>query len=634
MKDRELRTTMCNATFARALGKQPRDVVGKTDVENGWDPELVHGNPAKGIRGFEQDDREALAGRVVHNPYDPANVGDEVRVFDTHKLPVRDAEGRIAGVLGIARDITDRTRAEAALRRSEAQSRKIIDASPVPYALNDEHQNITYLNPAFVRTFGYELTDIPTLAEWWPRAYPDPDYRRWVVEAWTSGFEAAKRAGTEPEPLEVRIRCKDGADRTALVSAASLGEDLGGVHLVILYDITERKRAEEEQRLLEEQARHAQKLESLGILAGGIAHDFNNMLQGILGHAELALHDLPPGSRAALALREVVRTSRSCAGLTNQMLAYAGKGRFEVEDVALSGLVEDMRGLLLASLPRKVMLELELSAGGHAISGDPSQLRQVVLNLVINAGEAIGDRPGQVRVAVFAARCERGCACRAPFPRANDWPAREVVALEVRDTGAGMDPATAARAFEPFFSTKLAGRGLGLAAVHGILKGHRAGVKVASTPGRGTTFTVHFPALERAAGPADGLPAATGWRGRGTVLLADDEETIRRCGRVALEELGFTVLLASDGAEAVELLGRHAAEVTCAVLDLAMPRMDGVETLLALRQLRPDLPVLLTSGYGQEAVGTRLAGQGRWAFVAKPYELARLASSLRELLGS
>lgn len=635
MKDRALRTTMCNATFARALGKEPRDVVGKTDVENGWDPELVHGNPAKGIRGFEQDDRDALAGRAVHNPYDPANVGGEVRIFDTQKLPVRDAAGNVEWVLGISRDITDRARVEAALRASEAQFRKIIDVSPVPYALNDEHGNITYLNPAFVRTFGYERADIPTLADWWPRAYPDPRYREEVATGWGARLDEARRTGVLV-PQEVTICCKDGTRRTALISASPLGDGFAGLHLVILYDITERKRVEEERRGLEERARNAQKLESLGILAGGVAHDVNNMLQGILGHAELALGQLPPGAPARRALDEVVTSARSCAGLTTQLLAYAGKGRFVVEDVSLARLVEDMRGLLLASVPKKATLELDLPADVPAVAADPSQLRQVVLNLVVNAGEAIGDRPGHIRVAVSGQRCAARCPCRELFPAADERSDRDVVSLVVTDTGDGMDEATRGRIFEPFFSTKFAGRGLGLAAVHGILRRHGAGARVESAPGRGTTFTVHFPAVAgaRERRPAPAGPPAAEWRGRGTVVFADDEPAIRRFGRVALEGLGFTVVAACDGAEAIELCVRHRAELVCVVLDLAMPKLDGVETLASLRKLGVDVPVLLTSGYSQETFDARIADRGAWAFIHKPYALDKLVTTLRGLLGA
>lgn len=635
MKDRDLRTTMCNASFARALGKQPHDVVGRTDVENGWDPELVHGDPARGIRGFAQDDQEALAGRRVHNPHDLANIEGEIRVFDTHKLPVKDARGAVSWVLGVSRDITDRTRAEEAVRRSEAQFRKIIDVSPVPYALCDERENVLYLNPAFVRSFGYELGDVPTLGHWWPQAYPDPVYREWIATTWLARLDKARQDGTEPAPLEATIRCKDGASRTALCSAVSLGQDFGGVYLVILYDITERMRAEEERRLLESRAQHAQKLESLGLLAGGIAHDFNNMLQGIIGHAELSLVDLPPASSARRAVEEVIKTARGCVGLTSQMLAYSGRGQLVVEDVSLPRLVEDMHALLVASLSKKSALDVDLPAGARAISADPSQLRQVLLNLVINAGEAIRDRPGRVTVSVSEGRCAVECPCRERIPAASEWPARDVVQLVVTDTGEGMDEATRDRVFEPFFSTKFPGRGLGLAAVQGILRAHRAGVGVESAPGRGTTFTVHFPALDRLAAimPVAGA-AERPWRGRGTVLFADDEVAIRRFGRAALEHLGFTVLTASDGVEATELFQEHAAEIVCAILDLTMPGLDGLEAHAALRRLRPDVPVLLTSGYSEEAVSGRAPDTGPCAFIQKPYDLSTLTAKVRALLGS
>lgn len=542
------------------------------------------------------------------------------------------ARARIAELEG--RGVADRTGVEAALRRSEEQFKRVIDVSPIPYALCDGAQNVIYLNPAFVRVFGYELADVPTLGDWWPKAYPDPAYREWVATTWLARLEKAREEGnTALEPLEVNICCKDGARRTSLASAASLGDDFSGVYLVLLYDITERMRAEEERRALEQQANHAQRLESLGVLAGGIAHDFNNMLQAILGNAEVALCELQAGSSARRAVEEVVLTAKTCAGLTTQMLAYSGKGKFVVEQLDVSQLVQGMHNLLRTSVHKNTTLALELPAQARAISADASQLGQVLLNLVINGGEAIGERPGRVTISVREARCPRQCPCRALHPAAREWPDRDVVTLAVTDTGVGMDAATLARIFEPFFSTKFAGRGLGLAAVQGILRGHDAGLEVESAPGRGTTFRVHFPAQERLARTRPGAsPTEGGWRGYGTVLFVDDEQALRRLGRTALEAHGFTVVTAADDVEAMALFAQHEAAVVCAVLDLVMPGLGGLELRAALRKRRPDLPILLISGYGAEVLGPRHEDVAACAFLQKPFSLSALAEKVRALV--
>ena len=397
-------------------------------------------------------------------------------------------------------------------------------------------------------------------------------------------------------------------------------------------DITERKQGEAQRRKLEAQMQHTQKLESLGVLAGGIAHDFNNILTAILGNIDLARSDLPSSHPSRESLGEAAKASRRAAELCRQMLAYAGKGRFVSEVLDLNQLLRDMVHMIEVSISKSVSLQWNLAASLPPVSADPSQLRQVVMNLLINASEAFSGQKGLITLATGALDCTRA-------DLADQWlhdplPEGRYIFFEVADTGCGMDQQTLARIFDPFFSTKFTGRGLGLAAVLGIVHAHRGAIKVHSESGRGTTFRVFLPA-------ASGSPTLTrdaaettpGWRASGTVLLVDDEEGIRVLARRMLERFGFHVLTAANGVEALEVFRANSEKVTVVLLDLTMPQMDGETTLRELLRLRHDVRVVLSSGYDENDVTQRLGGQGMAGFVQKPYTKENLAAVLKQVVG-
>jgi PAS domain S-box-containing protein len=388
--------------------------------------------------------------------------------------------------------------------------------------------------------------------------------------------------------------------------------------------------AEQQRHALETKVQQTQKLESLGLLAGGVAHDFNNLLTAILGHANLALMDLAPESPARDSLREIDKASGRAAELCRQMLAYAGKGRFVVEPINLSRLIEEMAHLLHVSISKKVLLRCQLTGELPAIEADPAQMRQIVMNLVINAAEAIGETDGVIRISTGVMQCS---ADYLGGSRLIEPPAPgPFVFLEVADTGCGMDAETLGRIFDPFFTTKFTGRGLGLAAVLGIVRSHRGTLKVESERGRGTTFRVLFPASAKAAAAADPGGNAPPWRGAGTILLVDDEEPVRTVTGRMLERCGFTVLRASDGREGLERFRAHAAEIVCVLLDLAMPGMDGEETFRELRRIQPRVRVVLASGYSDQEISQRFQGTGLAGFIEKPYRVEALAAKLRGVL--
>jgi PAS domain S-box-containing protein len=388
--------------------------------------------------------------------------------------------------------------------------------------------------------------------------------------------------------------------------------------------------AEEGRRKLEAQMQQAQKLESLGILAGGIAHDFNNLLTATLGHADLALANLPPESPIRENLKEIDDASRRAAELCRQMLAYSGRGKFVVELINLSRLAQELTHLLQVSVSKKTALRRHFAADLPAIEADPAQVRQVVMNLVINASEAIGDNEGVIAISTGAMHCDE-VYLRGSYLAESVSPGTYVY-FEVTDTGCGMDAETRSKMFDPFFTTKFAGRGLGLAAVLGIVRSHKGAIKMNSEPGKGTTFRVLFPASTKTAKRPEPDVASGLWRGSGTILVVDDEEPVRVVAKKMMERWGFHVLTAADGNEAIKLFQENPGRIACVLLDLTMPRKDGVETYRELRRARNDVRVILTSGYTEQEISRRFAGQDIAGFIEKPFEMTTLNAKLREVL--
>ena len=443
-----------------------------------------------------------------------------------------------------------------------------------------------------------------------------------------------RKSATELTPwdLEFPVRFADGTERWLLGNALPQREADGStLWHGFIKDITERRRTDAALHTLERKIQETQKLESLGVLAGGIAHDFNNILTGILGNASLASLEFPAGSRAQTFLTTIQQSSLRAAELCKQMLAYSGRGRFVVKSVALNRLVEETVPLLQDSIGQQVVLRYNLAPGLPAIEADATQIRQVILSLVNNAAEAIGPASGMIHLntgVVEADRAFLGSTVLAP-----ELPAGNYVFLEVTDTGCGMSAETQARIFEPFFTTKFTGRGLGLAAVLGIVRGHRGTIKVDSAPDRGTTFKVLFPAVvSRAAVVAEEKPAVAAWQGTGHILLVDDEETVRNTAAHMLETLGFRVTLARDGREALDVFQAPASRFALVLTDLTMPRMNGRELFTNLVRVSPDVRVVLMSGFNEQDATAEFSGTGPAGFLQKPFLLEDLSAKIRRAL--
>ena len=586
-------------------------------------------------------------------------------------LLMRDSQGTPVKLVGSMHDISERKQADEALRESEDRYRTLVGTIPDPVVVYDSEGRATYVNNAFVRVYGWSREELMGgRIDFVPPEETEATQEAWrrTLEDGTVFFET-KRWNKNGDLLDIQLRTailrdQEGKhvlsivihrDVTALKQAETALRkahdelevrvekrtvELAKANEELCEKIAESKQAEEEKLALERQVRHAQKLESLGVLAGGIAHDFNNILMAILGNADLALDELSPMSPARGSIREIEKAAKRAAELVKQMLAYSGKGRFVVEPIDVGGLIEEISHLLEVSISKKSVLKHNLAENLPTFDGDVTQIRQVIMNLITNASEAIGDKSGVIALSTGAMDCDRAYLddINEVVRASLDEPLPEGVYtyIEVADTGCGMDAQTIEKVFDPFFTTKFTGRGLGMSAVLGIVRGHRGALKIYSEVGKGTTFKILFPANEL---PDNGFAVrrkdqAEGkdWRGSGTVLIADDEETVCTVVKKMLELMGFSVLTVPDGREALKLFREHANEIVCVLLDLTMPHMDGEETFRVMRRLHPGVTVILCSGYNEHDATQRFAGKGLAGFIQKPYNMAALRKKLMEVL--
>ncbi len=525
-------------------------------------------------------------------------------------------------------------RLAAANQELERTNRKLAEALNVTRAITsnaaeallmvDADQRVSFVNPAAETLFGFERDEllgqtlagklIPIGIDGKPLDYHDDPLIRCL------------ETGTTIKGVDAVFLARNGSRLNVACSYAPIVHD-GRVTaaVLVLHDVSERMRAEE-------RLREAQKLESIGLLAGGIAHDFNNLLTGILGNASLAQELLPPSSVALPVLKDVVTAGERAADLTRQMLAYSGKGRFHIELVNLSNVAREITALLLASIPKTVILQVDLTSTLPPVEADAGQMQQVIMNLVLNAAEAMGERPGTVAVRTAAQWVDD--RLRTEELGGAEIATGPYVRLEVTDTGCGMDEATKSRIFDPFFSTKFAGRGLGLAAVAGIVRSHRGAIQVTTAPGQGSVFVVLFPA--KGAAPARSKPASELAAGSeeepALILIIDDEEVVRRAAAAALMHHGHRVRQASSGREGIEILREEKGGISLVLLDLNMPGWSGTETLSELRKFLPEVEVVVSSGYGEEQAMSLFSGQRVSGFIQKPYTSARLLDKVASIL--
>jgi PAS domain S-box-containing protein len=504
----------------------------------------------------------------------------------------------------------------AAVEELEAFKRALDEHAIV--AVTDAAGRITYVNDKFCAISKYEREELLGKDHRIINSHHHP--KSFFTHLW--GTIQAGRVWKG----EIRNKAKDGTfywvDTTIVPFLDSDGKPVQFV--AIRADITERKAAEES-------LRQSQKLESLGVLAGGIAHDFNNLLTSILGNCNLGSMVLPAESPAIPYLDQIEKATLRAADLSRQMLAYAGKGKVSILRVDLNRLVREMTELLSVSLSKKALIRYDLAPVLPEVMADPTQMQQVVMNLVTNASEAIPDGvSGAITLRTGELIVERTFNTVTSIPVGLN--SGRYVTLEVSDTGCGMTPEVIAKIFDPFFTTKFTGRGLGLSALLGIVRSHGGGLKVYSEPGRGTSMKVFLPSADPAGFDGEGKTGPAPWRGRGTMLVVDDEISARAVARAMGGYLGFQVVEASDGQEAVETFERRRGEFSLVLMDLTMPRMDGREAFLRMREIDPSVPVVLTSGFSENDAVSDFAGRGLAGFLPKPYQKSQFEQIIRQAL--
>jgi len=611
-----------NEEGLRLSGFKREEVIGHSAVELGWytkeERALILGDIAAQGR---IEDREmqfrAKDGRALYCMVS----GELLTLADRPCMVVTAVD--ITGLKASERQLRS---SQAALAESEARYRLLVEGSPeAVFVLVDA--TVQYANPAAVRMFG---------------AASEKDLLgRHVTELHHPDSHATARAlrdnlnstGKNGPVAEMRYLRLDGTSfEVESQGARIMFNGVAGIQ-VSAREITERKVAELERQQFERKLQETQKLESLGVLAGGIAHDFNNILTGILGNASLANLDLPEDSPARDNIKVIEEATKRAADLCRQMLAYSGKGRLVIQKVSLNRLVEETAHLLKISVSKKAEMRFDLDPLTAQIEADTTQVRQVIMNLVINASEAIGDRPGVISLRTGVVRLDRKFLQESRAQWVVDAPEGNYACLEVSDSGHGMSAETQAKIFDPFFTTKFTGRGLGLASVLGIVRGHHGALLLRSVPEEGTTFKVFFPCVESPTGTeASGKPVPSPWRGQGQVLVVDDEETVRNAAARILRRLGFEVSTASDGMEALSIFRADPHRFDLVVMDLTMPNIDGKQALAELRALRPDVRAVLMSGFNQEEAYSEADGSETVGFIQKPFDYESLEKAVREAL--
>lgn len=542
-------------------------------------------------------------------------------------------------LMGIASQVATgivNARSYARLQESEQRYRLLAEnVTDVIWILDFETLKMKYVSPSVEKAQGYKPDELMALTI--DRYLTPASFQRAAAELAAareragSGEIDAKSYSLTMELDEVH---KNGSVIPVEITAGFILDENGLPNAVlgISRDMSERKKAEGERTAIENKLQRAKKMESLGTMAGSIAHNFNNLLMVVLGNLELAEEDLPDGSPAARNIQRAARASQRAADLSNMMLTYVGQLKKESIPVDLSHTVNTVLKNMDESKLANVTLNLDLADPMPLVAADADQMRQMISGFITNAIEALGKEKGRVRVSTGSMHCDRAYLSTTYLK--EDMPEGMYAYVEVADTGHGMDPEILGKVFDPFFSTKFTGRGLGMAAVMGIVRSHNGAVKVSSVKNEGSVFTALFPIQGISLQPAKTNPEMhpTAYEGR-TVLLVDDEEMVMDIGSQFLNRLGYTVHTASDGRQAVEIFKHAADRIDCLLLDFTMPGMDGLETMQQIRKIRPDARIIITSGYTRQQIEDRFTHvDPPDAFLQKPFEMKALQKKINEVI--
>ncbi len=599
--------TLVNEASCRYWGLKRDEIVGSNQRRFVHPDDIPHLN-----RHLESLTPESPVGTIEHRVI---LLNGEVRWQRWTNRALYDGQ-RLVGYQSVGRDITERKRVEEQLFRSERQFKAIAENAPDIISRYDLQGRYLYVNPAFEQATGLTSADVlgKTQRE---HGIPEP-----IAQLWDSCFQAAIKTRSV-QTIEFDLQMPSG-HRFYESRIVPEFDPQGQVEslLAMSRDVTERRQHD---LVLQ----HRQKRESMGVMAQGIAHEFNNLLGIVLNNAELALTTLPPQAPERLSIEAITSAGRRAAAITRQMLTYVGHSPLQTTLTNLNALIEEMAELLQASITKNVSLVYCLSDHDLLVEGDAAQLRQVILNLTINAAEAIGDQPGEVVIATDARFVDR--AFLAMTIGTPELPEGTYAALSVRDTGCGMDAATLERIFDPFFSTKFIGRGLGLPATLGIVRGHHGAIHVASAPGEGTIVTVLLPIAHRSAAHAVSSrhgQLVTYPDYQKIFLVVDDEESVRAVAARMLEWMGHPALTTGDAETAIILARQHRQHLACLLLDATMPDRALDSTIRDLRQLCHDLPIVLMSGYTEDIASRRFAHLGLNGFLQKPFTSHELRDAI------
>ncbi|HQR08048.1 MAG TPA: PAS domain-containing protein [Gemmatales bacterium] len=617
------RTIYYSSGTLRLLGYAPEEVAPKP----GWWRNRIHPHDQETVL---HDLKKFLRADDTHGNFYFRIRHREGHYLYVHSnfLAIRNAAGQAKRIVGCIVDLTPRIQAEQAQRAAERNFHRLFHDIPQGLVVLDPQDRVIECNQAFAELLGRPLDEIMgkplqefALASEWNEllSLNDETYVEEADYAWQK--EITRRDGSR---FPIRLQGK-------LIPYQQFDQRC---RFGILEDLTEHKQAEQERRRLELHLQETQRLESLGVLAGGIAHDFNNLLTVILGNLSLIKQELPAKSLHHQSLEQSEQASRQAAELCRQMLAYAGRGKLENKPFDLSELVESSRALLSTAATRQHHLHFHLSSGLPSMAGDPSQIRQIVMNLVQNAAEAIPRSDGTIDVLTGVAPLDEAALRQCLF--ANQHQPGQYLWLEVRDSGHGMDEVTRKRIFEPFFTTKFTGRGLGLAAVAGIVRTHRGMIQCHSVPLTGTFFRIYFPIDATAPRPVattsqDSVNRPAPSSNQGTILVVDDEPSVRTVLARLLGKRGFAVIEAENGNEALEMVARHAGALRLIILDLTMPQRDGLSTLREIRKQKIRTPVVLISGYYSNELIPQLE-QLQAKYISKPFTAQNLLEVIDPIL--
>jgi PAS domain S-box-containing protein len=597
--NRDLNYITVNSAYAKLTGMPQEQIIGNSLVA------VIGENRFAAITPYIE--RVLNGERVEYEIGVPFKLSG-ARHLHTVFTPYEDDLGDIIGWVASVTDITERKQAEDKLREREESLRFFFQYAPAALAMFDTTMHYIYASKRWLSDYRLEYDDLIGRSHY--EVFPEI----------TDELKAVHQRGLAGEVVRkdnYRFERADGTVQWLCWEVRPWFKVSGVVGGIVIFteDITERKRAEEDKQAFEQQLQQTQKLESLGVLSGGIAHDFNNILAIILGYCSLTRRNYETAGKYIPKIENAVERA---AGLCRQMMAYAGKAEIKKAKVNLWTLVDEMLAMMKATLPQNAEIKPDLSADNPYVIGDVSQIRQIVMNLIINASEAIGTERGEVRVLL----ANETVTTYQPVKDYNGKviPAGEYVCLEVTDNGCGMDEETKWRVFEPFFTTKFSGRGLGMSATLGIINSHNGALQLFSQLGQGTTFKMYLPASSRAEdGNADSTVPSAKWQGSGTVLLVEDEDQVRDIAKTYLETFGFTVLEAVNGKEALELYKTNAAEINLVVTDIGMPVMDGYELCAKLKSLNQKLPIIISSGFGDTDVTSRIESGNIAGIISKPY---------------